>query len=112
VFCIYRSRGQRLQMWLSLQLGVGQAIMVLCFFFGFVRARKALCSSNLPVHVCDADLLARLLVVVEPLAFIQLDAGELCACLGAGGQELALVEGALARKDGQSLGRGQSIRQP
>jgi hypothetical protein len=58
---------------------------------GSRNVRGGLRSSNLPVHVGDADLLARLFVVVEPLAFIQLDAGELCACLGARGQEFALV---------------------
>jgi hypothetical protein len=45
---------------------------------------------NLPHQVCDADLLARLLVVVEPLALVQLDRLELGPGLLARGKPFAL----------------------
>lgn len=43
-----------------------------------------LCASDFPDQVGDANLVARLLVVVEPLALVQLDALELGARLVAG----------------------------
>jgi len=39
------------------------------------------CSPNLPLHILDAHLLARFLIVVEPLAFLQIDAREQCSRL-------------------------------
>lgn len=47
-------------------------------------------SSNLPLHVCDAHFLARLFVIVKPLAIAQIDAGELSDRLGALCLEVAL----------------------
>src|SRR5271168_1361105 len=39
------------------------------------------CSPNLPLHILDAHLLTRFLIVVEPLAFLQIDAREQCSRL-------------------------------
>ena len=49
-----------------------------------------LCSANLPLDVLDADLLASLLVVVEPVPFGQVNVGELGAFLNAGSIPVSL----------------------
>jgi hypothetical protein len=45
---------------------------------------------NLPLHIRDADLLSRLLIVVEPLTVYEVNARELGVGLNAGGVELSL----------------------
>ena len=52
---------------------------------------RGLCASYFPHQVCDANLLARLLIVVKPLALVQFDGLELGARLLACGKPFALV---------------------
>lgn len=48
------------------------------------------CSFDIPLYLLDADLVIGLLIVIKPLAFLQLDALELGAGINAFGQPLAL----------------------
>jgi hypothetical protein len=54
---------------------------------------RCLGPSYLPLDVRDAYFLARLLVVVEPLAFLEVDARPLGGGLGSHGEELSLQPG-------------------
>lgn len=49
-----------------------------------------LCPPYLPLYICDAHFLTRLLVIVEPLALIQLNGSELGPRLGSLGLEFTL----------------------
>ena len=73
---------------------IPSAISMSCLFavvcLVWLLQTPRLCAPHFPDQVRDADLLARLLVVVEPLALVQLDGLELGARLLACGKPLAL----------------------
>jgi hypothetical protein len=55
-----------------------------------LEVEETLGSPYLPLHACDADLLARLLIIVEPLAVTQVDRGKFGGCVEAFSCEFAL----------------------
>lgn len=58
-----------------------------------LRACHVSCSPNLPLHVRNTHLLARLLIVVEPLALSQINTREFGTGLRADGFPIALSDG-------------------
>jgi len=69
-------------------ISTSRLFAVVCLVWLFQTPR--LCASHFPSQVRDTDLLARLLIVVEPLALVQLDGLEFGAGLLACGKPLAL----------------------